>query len=114
MAIQYYSNPNTKETFAVLRGTELDAINKIDKFLNEFDCYMIREKYMMPKQFKVKVKLAKGDVYDEEKGKMLAKEKLMKKYYSAFDKRIDMFRADLIALNSRVFETPAEILEENT
>lgn len=97
MAIQYYSNPNTKETFAVLRGTELDAINKIDKFLNEFDCYMIREKYMMPKQFKVKVKLAK--------------EKLMKKYYSAFDKRIDMFRADLIALNSRVFETPVEILE---
>ena len=35
----------------------------------------------------------------------------MKKYYSAFDKRIDMFRADLIALNSRVFETPVEILE---
>ena len=114
MAIQYYSNPNTKETFAVLRGTEFDAINKIDKFLNEFDCYMIRKKYMMPKQFKVKVKLAKGDVYDEEKGKMLAKEKLMKKYYSAFDKRIDMFRADLIALNSRVFETPVEILENIT
>ena len=34
MAIQYYSNPNTKETFAVLRGTELDAINKIDTIIN--------------------------------------------------------------------------------
>ena len=60
---------------------EHDDLTRAQRLCEErnVDCYMIREKYMMPKQFKVKVKLAKGDVYDEEKGKMLAKEKLMKK-----------------------------------
>jgi hypothetical protein len=112
MAIKYYSNPKTKETFAVLSGTTLDAINKIQKTMDEFGGCMIRHQYLMPAQFKAKVKLAEGDVYDEEKGKQLAKEKLMKKYYKAFDARMDIFRADLIALNSKVFETPPELIEE--
>lgn len=112
MAIKYYSNQKTKETFAVLSGTTFDAINKIQKIMNEFGGCMISRKYVMPAQFKAKVKLAEGDVYDEEKGKQLVKEKLMKKYYKAFDARMDIFRADLIALNSKVFETPPELIEE--
>ena len=37
MAIKYYSNPKTKETFAVLSNCEMDAINKINKFMRDTD-----------------------------------------------------------------------------
>lgn len=111
MAIKYYSNPKTKETFAVLSNCEMDAINKINKFMRDTDMCWVSKKYLMPKQFKVKVKLAKGDEFDEEKGREYAKAKLMERYYKAFDARIDMFKESLISLNSKVFETPAEIFE---
>lgn len=114
MAIKYYSNPKTKETFAVLSNCEMDAINKINKLMRDTDLCWVSKKYLMPKTFKVKVKLAEGDVYDEEKGREYAKAKLMERYYKVLDARMDLFRANLIALNSNVFDTPAEILEENT
>lgn len=111
MAIKYYSNPKTKETFAVLSNCEMDAINKINKFMHDTDLCWASKKYLMPKTFKVKVKLAEGDEFDEKKGREYAKAKLMERYYKAFDTRIDMFKESLISLNSRVFETPAEIFE---
>lgn len=111
MAIKYYSNPKTKETFALLDNCEMDVVNKINKFMRDINVCWFSEKYLMPKQFKVKVRCADGDVFSEEKGREYAKAKLMERYYKAFDARIDMFKESLISLNSRVFETPVEIFE---
>lgn len=111
--IKYYYKPSTKQTFAVLNGCQFDAINKISKFMHGFDWYMSSEKYMMRDTYRVSVKCSDDDVFDEEKGRKYAKAKLMKRYYKDFDACVDRFRSDLIELNSRVFETPAE-LEETT
>lgn len=111
--IKYYYKPSTKQTFAVLNDCQFDAVNKISKFMHGFDWCMCTDKYMMDDTYRVSVRCAEDDVFDEEKGRKYAKAKLMKKYYRDFDRKIDMFRSDLIELNSRVFETPAE-LEETT
>ena len=107
--IKYYSIPSQGKTVAILRNTEMDAINKIGKMMSDFDWGFCTKKYLMPQQFRAVVKVHGDDVFDAEKGMQLAKEKLMAKYYKAFDKRIDMFRSDLITLNGRAFETPNEV-----
>ena len=113
MAIKYYVNPKKQQTIAVLNGCSMDCINKIDKTMHNFDWCWCTKKYIMPDSFRAVVRCADGDAYDEELGKRLAKEKLMRKYYKHLDSRWNMFLGDLIELNSRVFETPAE-LEETT
>ena len=102
--IKYYSVPSQGKTVAILRNTEMDAINKIGKMMNDFDWCFCSKKYLMPQQFRAVVKVHGDDVFNTEEGMKLAKEKLMAKYYKAFDKRIDMFKADLATLNGRVIE----------
>lgn len=109
MAIKYYSNPKTKQTIAVLNGCQFDALNKIDKFMNGFDWCWCTKKYLMNDTYRAVVRCSAEDEFSEEKGREYAKAKLMKKYYKDFDRRIDMFRSDLIQLNSRVFETSDEV-----
>ena len=112
MAIKYYYQPFTQKTYAELRGCRFDAINKISKFMSGFDWCMCTNKYMMRDTYRVSVKLADGDEHNEKVARTYAKEKLMQRYYRDFDRCIEMFRADLIELNGRVFETPEMI--ENT
>ena len=109
MAIKYYYKPSTQQTFAELRDCQFDAINKISKFMHGFDWCMCSDKYMMHSIYRVAVKLAHDDEHNEAKAREYAKEKLMKKYYRDFDRCIDRFKADLIKLNDRVFETSEEI-----
>ena len=109
MAIQYYYKPSTRQTFAVLNNCRFDAVNKIDKLMSGFDWCMCTDKYLMKDTYRVSVKCCEDDEFDEAKGRAYAKAKLMKQYYKDFDRRIDMFRSDLIELNSRVFETPVEL-----
>lgn len=109
MAIKYYSIPSQGKTVAILRNTEMDAINKIGKIMNGFDWCFYTKKYLMPQQFRAVVKVYGDDVFDVEEGRRRAKEKLMKTYRKAFNKRFDMFRADLITLNGRVFEVSKEL-----
>lgn len=111
MAIKYYSIPSKGQTVAILRDTEMDAINKINKCMNGFDWCFCTKKYLMPKQFRVVVKVHGDDVFSEEEGKKIAKQKLLRKYYKAFDARMDMFRSDLIILNGRVFENALDKME---
>ena len=112
MAIKYYTNHEKKQVHAVLSGCEFDAINKIDKFMGNHSWCWTSKGYLMPGEFRAVAKCHPDDVFDEAKGRDIAKERLMKKYYKAFDARIDRFRSDLIELNGKVFETPAEL--ENT
>ena len=111
--IKYYYQPSTKKTFAELRNCRYDAINKIAKFMHGFDWCMCSKKYEMNDTYRVSVKLCDGDVFNEEKGKAYAKEKLMKRYYKDFDRCIEQFNNDVIELNGRIFGIP-EGNENNT
>lgn len=111
--IKYYYKPSTRQTFAVLNGCQFDAINKIGKFMNGFDWGMCSKKYLMRDTYRVSVKCSADDVFDAEKGKAYAKEKLMKRYYKDFDRCIDQFKNDVIELNGRIFGIPVDN-ENNT
>ena len=109
MAIKYYTNPDKKQVHAVLKGCEFDAINKIDKFMCNNNWCLTSNNYLMPNEFRAVAKCHPDDNFDETRGKDIAKERLMKKYYKAFDARIDKFRTDLIEINSKVFTNPENI-----
>lgn len=99
--IKYYSNPEKRQTIAVLENCHHDALCKIDKIMHNTNFYfdpssrMMMERYLMPDTFRVIVTCDPRDEYDFEIGKKIAKERLMKKYYNSLDKRMVMFTSDL-------------------
>lgn len=113
MAIKFYDIPQKGMTVGVLNGTSMDALNKIGKITGGTTLCACDSRYIMPDKFRAVVKVHGPDVYDQATGRRLAKEKLLKKYYKSFDEKMDMFRQDLIVLNSKVFET-SDALENNT
>ena len=104
MAIKYYVKPSTKQIFAELRGCEMDALNKIDKYMNGLAGCWGDQKYFMKDTYRVSVRCSADDVFDEEVGKKIAKAKLMKTYYRDFDNIMNRFRYELLELHDRVFE----------
>lgn len=112
MNIKYYSNPSKQETIAVMHGTEFSCINKLDKILDCHGMFVSANKYLMPTKFRVKVKCHPDDVYSEEEGRKQAKRKLLNAYHKALDKRLDMFRTELIQVNSKIFETDEKNISE--
>lgn len=109
MAIKYYSVPEQGMVVGVLNNTATDAIHKIEKITDGTAFCAWNKKYMMPNQFRAVAKTYGGDQFDEEVGKNIVKEKLMKRYYKSFDAKMDMFCHDLMVLNGRVFRTPDEL-----
>ena len=96
MAIKYYCMPETGRVVGVLSGCKYDIINKIDKICRDTDFYFYcDERYEMPNTFKAEAIVRDGDVYDEEEGKRVVKEKIMKRYYASHDKRLDLFKCYL-------------------
>ena len=113
MAIKFYDIPEKGMTVGVLCNTAFDAINKIDKLLNGTAFYFCDSRYVMPDSFRAVAKVHGDDVYDQETGRQIVKDKLMEKYYKSFDAKIEMFKRDLLAVNEKVFGV-AEKLENNT
>ncbi len=110
--IKYAVIPEKKIVYAILSNTRHDALRKIEKMMGDDSVFCAwSKKYMMPNTFRAKATCDDRDEWNEEVGKEVAKAKVLKNYYRSLDKRIDMFRADLIELNGRVFETPAEFSE---
>ena len=108
--IKYFVVPEKRIVYAVLTGTRYDGLRKISKMIgNDSSFCAYHEKYLMPNTFKSTAVCDERDEWDEETGKKVAKNKLLSNYYRSLDKRIDMFRADLIEVNSRVFETSKEV-----
>lgn len=108
--IKYFVVPEKRTVYAVLTNTRHDALRKINKMVgydSSFCAY--HQKYLMPNTFRSKAVCDERDVWDTEVGKKVAKDKLLNSYYRSLDKRIDMFRADLIEVNGRVFETSEEV-----
>jgi len=109
MAIKYVHVAGDQKTIAILENTKMDAVNKIRKMCAGTSIVIDESKYMMNDKFRAVVKCCAGDQYTEEEGKNRAKEKLLAKYYRMFDAKMDLFKANLIELNSKIFETPEEL-----
>lgn len=98
--IKYVSIPEKRMTIAILENTQYCAIEYLDKmcdrlFANGIYAGPTHSKYKMPNQFKAYARCHPEDEWNEEEGKRIAKERLMKNYYLSFDNRIAMFHADL-------------------
>lgn len=99
MAIKYYPIPEKRQIIAVMPNTKYDAYNKIDKIMREtgfcFNPCGANEynRYLMPEAFKVVLNCDARDVYDEEKGKEIAKRKLMRNYRKCLNKRLAKFKS---------------------
>ena len=100
MAIRYVSLPEKGTTIAILENTTYDVVNKINKILGDSPWCFVGRNYLMPRSFKAVAKVYGGDVFDEEEGKKIAKEKLMKKYRKAYDKRMSRFAKCIDDLNN--------------
>ena len=103
MAIKYYCMPDKGKVIGVLLGTENDVINKIDKICVDtgFD-FWADDRFVMPHMFKAEAVVTSPDVYDEEVGKKIVRDKIMKRYYASYDKRIDLFKCCLIDFMRKV------------
>ena len=101
--IQYTVLPEQRTIVATIKGTEFDAMKKIDKIVagTPFeDVY--HDKYLMPYKFSVRLICDPSDEFDEKEGKKLARKKLMKNYYRSLDKRMAAFVADVLALRDKI------------
>ena len=106
--IKYVILEDKKTVIGILENTRFDGINKINKIMGvdagTSSFYVSHPKYMMPNIFKASVVCDPRDEWNVEEGKKLAKKKVLKNYYKSLDKRMAMFRDDLIKLNGKVFE----------
>ena len=103
MAVKYHVIPEKRMVVATLNNTSMDAINKIAKMTDEFGCYAYQEKFSMPHNFRAVAVCHPMDTFDVEKGKQIAKKKLMDKYYKNFDSKIAMFRKTVERLHAKAF-----------
>ena len=88
--IKYVVIPEQKKVIALLQNTDFDAICKIRKNLCQSNIVVWDEsKYKMKHFYRAVAKCHGEDVFDEERGKEIAKKKLLDKYYSDFDAKID-------------------------
>lgn len=112
--IKYFINSDKKQVIGLLENTRWDAFNKINKMIRDTDfCVVPSDKYMMPSEFRVVVQCDDRDEFDPEIGQKKARERLLKRYYTALDKRVNKFLDAALVFNGKVFETP-EAVEEST
>lgn len=110
--IKYFVNEEKRQVIGVLDGTEWDAINKINKMMLDTGfCFCANEKFMMPSEFRAVVQCDERDEFSVEEGMKIAKERIMKRYYASLDKRVHKWREALLIFNGKIFDTPAEIVE---
>jgi hypothetical protein len=111
MAIKYIVLEDQRKVYGVMENTRYDAVNKINRIVGSCNSVFTvhNKKYEMPNTFKACCVCDEADTFSVEEGKNKVKKKILDRYYKSFDKRIAMFRSDLIQLNSKAFETPSEI-----
>lgn len=111
MAIKYIILEDQRKVYGVMEDTRYDAVNKINRIVGSGNSVFTvhNKKYEMPNVFKACCVCDEADTFSAEEGKNIVKKKILDRYYKSFDKRLDMFKSDLIQLNSKVFETPSEL-----
>jgi hypothetical protein len=114
MAIKYFVNEEKRQVIGLLENTRWDAINKINKMMRDTEfCVVPSKKYQMATEYRVVVQCDDRDEFNPDVGKNIAKKRILDRYYTALDKRVDKFREAALVFNGKVFETPTE-LENNT
>ena len=110
--IKYFVNEKKRQVIGLLDNTQWDAYNKICKMVRDTDfCVVPSEKYMLPSEFRVVVQCDEKDEFDPNVGKEIAKKRILDRYYSAVDKRVNKFFDAALVFNGKVFKTPVEIEE---
>jgi len=96
--IKYYYNEENTEITAVLVNTTYDAAKQIRKMVkncigrNHDKVFIPNSKeLLMNKEYKATIKLRHPDTFDPKEGMRIAKEKVMKNYYRALDRRIEWY-----------------------
>ena len=113
MAIKYFVNEEKRQVIGLLENTRYDAVNKIEKMLGDTEfCICGIKKYLMPSEYRAVVQCDPRDEFSVEEGKKKAKERIMKRYYPALDKRVNKFLDAVRAFNRKIFEDHS--VEENT
>ena len=110
--IKYIIIPERRMVKAILENTEFDAYNKINKMLRDTTFCACSDKYLMPNRFVVEVPCDERDEFNAEVGKKIAKKILLDNYHKSLDKKVAKFKADVLAMNEKVFATP-EAVENN-
>ena len=114
MAIKYFINEEKRQVIGLLENTRYDAINKIEKMLGDTEfCFCGGKKYLMPNEFRAVVQCDPRDEFSVEEGMKIAKDRIMKRYYPALDKRVNKFFDAALLFNGKIFKTPVE-MDENT
>lgn len=111
--IKYIVVPELRMVKAIIENTEYDAYNKIKKMLRDTPFCACSDKYLMPNRFVVEVPCDERDEFNAEAGKKIAKKILLDNYHKSLDKKIAKFKADVLAMNEKVFATP-EAVKNNT
>ena len=104
MAMKYYFDRENGMTIGVLNGCKHDALHHIDRITNNTSFCAYNKKYLMPNTFRAVAKVSEGDVFDEEVGKNIVKDKVMKKYYDSLDHRMSMFMSEVYELYHKCFD----------
>ena len=99
MAVKYYVVPEKRMVVAALNNCQYDVCNKLAKITDEMECFVYQDKYKIPNNFRATAICHDDDVFDVETGMRIAKEKLMKRYYKHFDKKMAMFNEYLSHVN---------------
>ena len=107
--IKYVVLPEQRKVIGYIDGTKNDAIKKIMRLthgtgLAVTDC----KKYVMPDCFKAEVVCDPEDEWNEEEGKRIAKERVMKRYYKSFHKKMNIFYNKCYMLTSIVLYDAAK------
>lgn len=111
--IKYFINEKKRQVIGVLTDCEWDAVNKIDKMIGDTEfCFCHSYKYMMPSEFRAVVQCDERDEFNPEVGKKIAKKRILDRYYTALDKRVNKFFDAALIFNGKVFKTPE--VTENT
>ena len=112
MAIKYFVNEEKRQVIGLLENTKWDAVNKISKMMAGTECCVVpSKKYLLPSEFRSVVQCDPRDKFDIEEGKKRAKKRILDRYYSALDKRVNRFFDAALVFNGKVFKTPAELEE---
>lgn len=100
--IKYFEIPEQKKVVATLSNTRYDAVHKIAKIMGQTKSLCFNpSKYILSNNYRAVAVCHEEDNYDFEKGKAIAKAKLLDRYYAALDAKCDEFEKDL---NAAMFE----------
>lgn len=101
--ITYKVFEQQRKVIAIISGTENDLVRKVKKHDNQkVLSEHTYEQLKMPKSFKVVVKCHESDKFDIEVGKELAKERVLRKYFNCYDKKLYKLRKKLYNMQDNI------------